>query len=380
MSVAGIIIGKNFVTAMINSATQTITDQHPNYQRIREAIKVKDMDLVERLIDLSQTVANYGAGRVRVEAGRVFYGSNELHGTVVDRILDMIREGFDANPMIRFLDNLMQNPSKRAVDELYLFLEQTSLPITDDGHFLAYKKVNDDYRDFYTGKMDNSIGQVLEMPRNTVDDNRDRTCSYGLHFCSLSYLPHYHGGKGRVMIVKINPADVVSIPSDYNNAKGRTCRYEVIGEHTSENTEFWTSPVYTNSQLEADEHEDDDQDDESEQERADAREQGWNEGYEDRLEYGAYDPYYDGITFEDDYTEGYDEGWEAGGEELLRRAATTSNRPNPAVQTARTGLQGYNQGRSDAAAGQPYDSNPQRDGTSYSDGYAKGWDSIKQGR
>ncbi len=32
------------------------------------------------------------------------------------------------------------------------------------------------------------------------------------------------------MILKVNPKDVVSIPSDYDNAKGRTCRYEVIGE------------------------------------------------------------------------------------------------------------------------------------------------------
>jgi hypothetical protein len=30
--------------------------------------------------------------------------------------------------------------------------------------------------------------------------------------------------------VKINPADVVSIPSDYNNMKGRASRYEVLRE------------------------------------------------------------------------------------------------------------------------------------------------------
>jgi hypothetical protein len=32
------------------------------------------------------------------------------------------------------------------------------------------------------------------------------------------------------MLVKVNPADVVSIPSDYNNAKGRAWKYEVVGE------------------------------------------------------------------------------------------------------------------------------------------------------
>lgn len=33
------------------------------------------------------------------------------------------------------------------------------------------------------------------------------------------------------MILKINPADVVAIPSDYNNTKGRTWKYEVVGEY-----------------------------------------------------------------------------------------------------------------------------------------------------
>ena len=37
------------------------------------------------------------------------------------------------------------------------------------------------------------------------------------------------------MILKINPADVVAIPKDYNNTKGRTCRYEVIGELIHQN-------------------------------------------------------------------------------------------------------------------------------------------------
>lgn len=143
----------------------------------------------------------------------------------------MLREGFNVNPFVKFMENLMLNPSKRAVDELYGFLEACNLPITPDGHFLAYKRVRNDYRDIYTGTMDNSVGNVLEMQRNAVDEDKDRTCSAGLHFCSKTYLPHFGcGGGSRVVVVKINPRDVVAIPSDYNNAKGRTCRYEVVDE------------------------------------------------------------------------------------------------------------------------------------------------------
>lgn len=248
MTITASIIGQTFITVMVNGTTHTINSDHTNYAAIRTALKAKDHALVESLINVAKAVTNYVAGRVVIKGGQVFYGDMEVKNSVVTRILTMLREGFDAQPMINFLDNLMANPSKRAVDELYGFLEATKLPITDDGHFLAYKKVRSDYKDFYTGLMDNSIGAKPSMPRNAVDDNKDNTCSDGLHFCSLSYLPNYHGGQGRVVILKINPADVVSIPSDYNNAKGRAWTYEIVGENpsdTRESVDHFTAPVYS---------------------------------------------------------------------------------------------------------------------------------------
>ena len=57
------------------------------------------------------------------------------------------------------------------------------------------------------------------------------------------------------MIVKIDPADVVSVPSDCNYEKLRTCRYEVVGEYQGELLKPLYSSVFT-----------DDYDDESEYE------------------------------------------------------------------------------------------------------------------
>jgi hypothetical protein len=256
------IIGPTFVTVMMNGVTHTINSDHVNYKEVVAALKNRDFDAIEKLIDVATALVNYVSGRVKIENDKVLLDDLEIKNSVVQRILQMLRDGFDAEPMLRFLENLMSNPSKRAVDELYGFLEASKLPITADGCFLAYKKVNDDYMDYYTGTMLNTVGSVLTMPRNAVDDERDRTCSTGLHFCSLSYLPHYHGNQGHVMIVKINPADVVSIPSDYNNAKGRTCRYEVIGEHTGpECEEAFKSPVYDNMMPVYAENNDDETDD-----------------------------------------------------------------------------------------------------------------------
>jgi hypothetical protein len=140
----------------------------------------------------------------------------------------MLNAGLSIDPMVRFIEKLMSNPSKRAVDELFSFMEACNLPVTPDGDFLAYKRVRANYLDCHSQTMDNSVGQVLEMPRNSVDEDKNNTCSYGLHFCSYDYLKHFSGE--RIVVLKINPADVVAIPADYNNSKGRTCRYEVVDE------------------------------------------------------------------------------------------------------------------------------------------------------
>lgn len=244
------IMGRNSITVMVNGATHTITDSSPNYLQLREAVKNKDWDAIPNLVNPARAIESYCKDNITVKNGEVFYRGSPLHNAVTRRIVEMMNDGFDANPLIAFLDKLMSNTSRSAVNELYDWLERTSLPITEDGDFLAYKKVRSDYKDFYTGKMDNSVGQILEMPRNQVDDTRKRTCSYGLHFCSLSYLPSYHGGQGKVMIVKVNPADVVSIPDDYNYAKGRACRYEIIGEHNDEHKEAYKTPVVSNDGVE----------------------------------------------------------------------------------------------------------------------------------
>jgi hypothetical protein len=86
------------------------------------------------------------------------------------------------------------------------------------------------------------------MERNQVDDDKDHTCSTGLHFCSQDYLNHFSGEQ--VMILKINPRDVVSIPADYSDTKGRCCRYEVIGELGVDPAEAFTAAVQENANTE----------------------------------------------------------------------------------------------------------------------------------
>jgi hypothetical protein len=239
------LIQGNNIVVVIGNKSHTVSKTHISYQKVLDAIKANDWDTVKDVIEPKKVVLNYGQGNVSVQGEALFWKGEELHSTLAMRMIRMLQEGFPVEPMVAFMENLMQNPSKRAVTELYGFLEKNQLPITPDGHFLAYKKVRGDFLDCHTGSMDNSVGKVVEMERNRVDDDKTQTCSTGLHFCGMSYLNHF-GGE-RTVIVKINPRDVVSIPTDYNEAKGRACRYEVIGELGVNPEEAFTAPVQENA-------------------------------------------------------------------------------------------------------------------------------------
>jgi hypothetical protein len=157
-----------------------------------------------------------------------------------DRILDMKKEGFNFDSMLNFMCNLNDNPSDKSILELFDFMQNKNLPITQDGHFLAYKAVSSDFKDIYSGSIDNNVGEVVEIDRSKVDDNRNRHCGAGLHVGAIDYVTSYGGinldnhddndsdGGNQIVICKVNPADVVSVPSDARFQKLRACRYEVV--------------------------------------------------------------------------------------------------------------------------------------------------------
>lgn len=222
------LITGNAVVVVINNKQHTLSKGNIGFEALIDAIKEGRWEDVPSLASPVTAVRKFSNGLVDVVDGQVTYDGEAIHSVLAQKIADMFEQGFDIRPLTNFMKNLFSNPSKRAVDELYGFLEVGNMPITEDGHFLAYKKVREDYKDVYSGTFDNSVGQVVSMVRNKVDENKDNTCSSGLHFCSFEYLKSFGGS--RIMILKINPADVVSIPSDHFQQKGRTCRYEVIGE------------------------------------------------------------------------------------------------------------------------------------------------------
>lgn len=236
------IIQANQLTVVVNGKTYSVAKNGKNYTKIIEALRTKDWDLVQELVDIKASIKQYSSGKLQIKSGECFWDGKIFHNSLSKRLVDMFYDGIPVDPLVKFMENLERNPSKRAVDELYTFLEKNSLPITDGGTFIAYKRVKQatfdrpdfnikagDLVDAYTGKIRNNVGDQPTMKRNEVDDDCSRTCSEGLHFASMAYLDEsgYASG-GTLILIEVDPADVVSIPRDYNNQKGRCCSYRVL--------------------------------------------------------------------------------------------------------------------------------------------------------
>lgn len=221
------------IVLLINGQLHTIGKDDLNFAIVLDGIQREDWDAVRRVVSVRQAIADHTDGRVEIFGDEIFIDKKKLPDGVTKRVLPVLKaNNFNLKPLFRLLENIEKNPEEFSRNELYLFLDHNDLPITSDGCFLAYKMVRNDYKDIYTGKIDNSVGKIVEMKRENVDKDRHRTCSVGLHFCSHEYLSHAYcsGGGKRLIVVKVNPADVVSIPSDYNNSKGRCWKYEVVDE------------------------------------------------------------------------------------------------------------------------------------------------------
>ncbi len=235
MSVPFMWVDGNLTVILKNKAHQVIPD-HTNYKLILEALPTATEDELLELVDIEKAVATFSDGQVSIVNGKVMFEGEEVHGSISKRIIEFMSKGLPFEPLVKFLENLMENPSMQSQQELYDFLEHENLPITEDGCFLAYKAVNSDFKDKWKGTFDNKVGQVCEMRRAKVDDNRKVGCSQGLHAGALNYVANYGNvdAGDNIVIVKINPEDVVSVPSDCNCEKLRTCKYEVVGLYQGE--------------------------------------------------------------------------------------------------------------------------------------------------
>jgi hypothetical protein len=234
-------------TVVVDNQNYIVEPSHPEYIGLRLCIKNGDGAEFLRLMQTGHTIENWSEGDFEFVDGFLFYDGEPVRKVITQRIMQMKKEGWDHQPMLKFLSNLYENVSHRAVNEFYDWIQHKGLAITPEGYILGYKGVDvydgvdqddlngnaltqGDLVDKYTGcSHRNNVGDTVTMKRRRVDDNCNNGCGSGLHAGTYEYACNWAGHGGKVVLVKIDPRNVVSIPTDCDFQKLRCSEYEVVG-------------------------------------------------------------------------------------------------------------------------------------------------------
>lgn len=235
---------ENNLTLAYGDKQYTIQHYEKRFKEIVDILKEnKDKDddyvfsLLQPLLENPENVMDgylhymYEYGFIK-ENGHFMYKGFELPEFTQSILENLYKAGMlelGIKSITKFFDKVIENPDKHVAKQLFGFLENGNMPLLENGNFLAYKIVDGNLKSIHPNPNGSHIQHVLNeevsMPRENCDNNPERTCSTGLHFCSKEYLPHYGTNGQKILVVEVNPYDVTSIPVDYNLSKGRCCKY-----------------------------------------------------------------------------------------------------------------------------------------------------------
>ncbi len=237
--------GQGHWTVTLNGQPHLFDPSHPHYASLVECVHTGDADEFVNLLNTGLQVENWSEGDFEFAEGILLFEGEQVAKDPTNRIVECMQQGFPHKFMLKYLTNLYDNVSERAVQESYNWSSHKGLPITEDGMMVGYKGVRTyagetiqgkngeikegDLVDIYTGNsFRNNVGDTASMKRRQVCDDHTQGCDTGLHVGTYDYACNWAGSTGVVVLVKFNPKDIVSVPSDCNCEKMRVSSYEVI--------------------------------------------------------------------------------------------------------------------------------------------------------
>lgn len=245
------IINENCIVLFMNGQPTKVARTNAKYAAIIAALRLpvsqQDEAITNVFVEADVNInINESGFSLQSNGEDVSYKGELLPRPLAQKVRSLIKENLPVTLLEKFWENLKLNPSYNSVRELYDFLSYKELPITEDGCFIAYRGLQED---FYSvrgnrstrvlqghvneqGQIYNGVGEHIEIARNSCDDDRQNNCSYGVHAGSHEYASNW--SRGKLVAVKINPKDVVSVPQDYDCQKLRCCAYTVVSEVSQE--------------------------------------------------------------------------------------------------------------------------------------------------
>lgn len=224
------------------------TKEHPNFGRICGELEAKNSNpgFIRELFDTGIAIERKFtrvSERVMIKQGNIFFDGMPMNTVLADAIIRFQYDGQeDFMPLVNFMEKIETNPSEHSREHLFRWLSKHKFALAPDGDFIAYKGVSSDGLSvnagsaivngvLVDGKIPNAPGTIVEMPRDLVTFNPEQGCSVGLHAGNWRYASTF---SQKTLRVKINPRDVVSVPTDSQDEKLRVCRYRIIDQAQGE--------------------------------------------------------------------------------------------------------------------------------------------------
>ncbi len=242
--------------------TVLVASTDPTYTAVRRYLvdeRGQDFDRVRELVStirvtVKETLAEAVSVVDGIEDGPQAQPYRIVHGDPVEEVLlatalRLTQENADLAPLGAFLKRLERNPSPASRSQLFGWLKAGGFTITREGLIVGYKSVRNDglsahagnepvtvvhqdgTAETVTGHVPYPVGATVWMPRHLVDDDRNSACSVGLHVGTYSYAQNF---SQQMLVVLVDPADVVSVPVDHSAQKMRVCRLRVAALHDGE--------------------------------------------------------------------------------------------------------------------------------------------------
>lgn len=244
--------GEETLTVFGEGRAYVATNTHPYWYEIKRLAVVEGDPSVVDLIDPVRKVAKEFqrlGEQVTYTNGVLYFDGDPVNNAIAKKIIEFVEAGVeDWKPLVLFMQKVFANPNEHSREQLFEWMTRHRFAINEEGDILGYKSVQSTTQDGftyesitagddtvtvdgkeYTGNVPQNVGSVVEMSRSAVEFDPSNGCSNGLHVANFRYASTWTWADGRtVLLVAMNPRDVVSVPTESNFEKVRCCRYRVV--------------------------------------------------------------------------------------------------------------------------------------------------------
>lgn len=252
------------INVIINGENRLIPKDHEHHDTILNGLRAGNSDVVNLLDELKRKIEDFDGVDFQLSHGELLYrGQAYDNQVVIDHVMRMLDAGIKAKPLLNFLEKVNNNPNPESVKDLWTFMTNSGLAITDEGDVLAFKYVDKvsemsegsdktrlmemgaEYTDGHSNRFDYTPGQTPSLPRHLCRYSPGEDCGVGLHIGDLSYVKNHK----HILAASFSPSDVTSIGSN-ESRKIRVTRFKCL--HIVKNSDLddkgYKEPVYNTSQ------------------------------------------------------------------------------------------------------------------------------------